>query len=184
LRSVDEGNCGPRLEPTTAPARPVSVRVILKPTRSSNSHLPMNESMAQALPPELTHEIFQYIDKDQLVSVSLTCRSYQPEAERLLYERITMGDVSTADHTCLRTLTTSLRKTVLVRSFHLDWSRVTKTARLQTLGNALLGMKSLKFLYLRLQRHQAGPVQLVLNSILRCSWEPVIERVRAESSLL
>jgi hypothetical protein len=136
------------------------------------THLPtMYQSKAQALPPEMTHEIFQYVDKDQLVAVALTCRSYQPEAERLLYERITMDDISKADRACLKTLATSLRKAVLVRSFHLDWSMVTtdvQTTRLRTLGNAVLGMKSLKFLYLHLHWLQVGPVQLVLNPILRC----------------
>jgi hypothetical protein len=81
-----------------------------------------SESKAQALPPEVTHEIFQYVDKDQLVAVALTCRSYQPEAERLIYERVTLDNITTADRACLKTLATSPRKAALVRSFRLDWS--------------------------------------------------------------
>jgi hypothetical protein len=80
----------------------------------------MYESKAQVLPPEVTHENFQYIDKNQFISVALTCRSYQSEEERLLYERVTVGNISLVDRACLKTLATSPRKAVLVRSFHLD----------------------------------------------------------------
>ena len=140
---------------------------------------------AQALPPEVIHEILQYIDKDQLVSVALTCRSYQAEAERLLYERVTMDDTLRADRVCLKTLATSPRKAALVRSFHLNWSRVAVgMAHLQTLGNALLGMKSLKFLYLHLHWCQVGRVQVILIPIFRCGRKLDVERVLAESSFL
>jgi hypothetical protein len=149
-----------------------------------HAHPTMYESKAQAIPLEMIQEIFQYVDKDQLVSVALTCRLYQPEAERLLYERVTMDDVS---HACLKTLATNPRKAVLVRSFHLEWRTVTtdvESAFLQMLGDAFLGMKSLKFLYLRLRRHQGGPVQLVLDPILRCGCKLDIERVQTESSFI
>jgi hypothetical protein len=142
-----------------------------------------SESKAQALPPEVTYEIFQYVDKDQLVSVALTCRSYQPEAERLIYKRVTVDHITMADCACLKTLATNPRKAVLVRSFLLDWSKVmTDVETLQTLGNALLGMKSLRLLYLQFPRHQVGPVQLVLNPILRCGCKIEVERVKAEPS--
>jgi hypothetical protein len=92
-----------------------------------------------------------------------------------------------ACHGCLKTLANSPRKAVLVRSFHLDWRTLTtdvESAHLQMLGDAFLGMSSLKFLYLRLWRHQSGPVQLVLKSILRCGYKLDIEPVRAESSFI
>jgi hypothetical protein len=124
--------------------------------------------------------------KSQLVTVALTCRSYQPEAERLLYESVTLDDSSTADRACLKTLATSPRRAILVRSFHLE-CRVeldVETAHLQTLGDALLEMKSLRFLYLQIWRHQAASVQLVLNTVLRCGWnlKLSVECMQAESS--
>jgi hypothetical protein len=136
-----------------------------------------NRATVQILPIEIVYVVLQHAENAQLLSFALTCRRYQPEAERLLYKNIKFAVCDKYTQACLKTLAADPRKALSVQSFWMYWRQplkgptlkvaTLKGAAYRLLGEALLAMTSLKVLLLRFHQNQSAPARTVMNSYLR-----------------
>jgi hypothetical protein len=131
-----------------------------------------DQATVQIFPVEIVYVILQHADKTQLVSFALTCRRYQPEAERLLYKNIKFAKCDENTRACLKTLAAVPRKALFVQSFWIHWREplkgpTLKKATYQLLGEALLAMTSLKVLHLHFYHNTFEPARTVMNTFLR-----------------
>jgi hypothetical protein len=121
----------------------------------------------QTIPAEVIYLILRHVDKTQLVSFALTCRRYQPEAERLLYKSIKFAKCDENTRACLKTLAAVPRTALFVQSFWIYWTEPLNGPIYPFLGEALLAMTSLKVLHLRFYDEEHEAPRTVMNSFLR-----------------
>ena len=126
-----------------------------------------DQNTVQTFPMEVIYEILQYAHHTELPSIALTCQRYKPEAERLLYQRITFPECNKSTRSCLRTLAAVPQKALLVRSFWIHWRKLLAASTFRLLGKALLAMTSLKVLHLRFFHDRDEPARTVMNSFLK-----------------
>ena len=102
----------------------------------------------QSLPPELKHLIVKLSSEspNSLAALARTHTSYQREAEKALYDTISIYASSDDALKCMKTLTTNSEKTALVRSLTIEYARdnINKNQRVTTyLSKCLINMHSL-----------------------------------------
>jgi hypothetical protein len=125
----------------------------------------------KTLPPEMIHQILITLDHPDLTSVALVNRTFQAEADRLLYKSIDGRCFSTERLLqCFDTIIAAKSKAILVKSLFVETSNP-GSLLIERLCECLLAVPSLTHLYLgfplHIAEHVVNPLNLTLRYVIR-----------------